>query len=66
MEKKSFKVELQIPPNSRGEVVLPGKKTTRERVGSGKHVFESEFVDGEEWPPKAIYTPFAQYEDVDD
>jgi hypothetical protein len=65
LEKKSFKVEIEVPPNATGEVVLPGKEG-KERVGSGKLSFESEFVDGEEWPPKAIYAPYAQYEDMDD
>lgn len=58
-------VEIQVPPNSSGVVVLPGM-VERKMVGSGEYVFESEFVDDEEWPPKAIYSPFAQYVDRDD
>lgn len=64
-EKKNFKVEIQVPPNTTGEVAMPGNEG-RKQVGSGSHVFESEYVDDEEWPPKAYYSPFSQYEDKDD
>lgn len=64
-QRKRIMVEIQVPPNSNGVVVLPGIEE-RKMVGSGDYVFESEFVDDEDWPPKATYSPFAQYMDRDD
>lgn len=63
--KKKFKLKATVPPNTTAEVKLPGKEEAL-KVRSGVHEFESEYVDDEEWPPKAYYTPFSQYDDKDD
>lgn len=63
--KKKFKMKATVPPNTTAEVRLPGKEEVL-KVGSGEYEFESEYVDDEEWPPKAYYSPFSQYEDKDD
>ncbi|RDL31187.1 Six-hairpin glycosidase [Venustampulla echinocandica] len=67
---KVFKLAIQVPPNSRGLVQLPGKGNGEEtgkliHVGSGKWEFEVvgyEVADGQEWPPSPVLDPFAQYE----
>ncbi|CZR56084.1 related to alfa-L-rhamnosidase [Phialocephala subalpina] len=63
--KKKFKMKATVPPNTTAEVKLPGNEEVQ-KVGSGVYEFESEYVDDEEWPPKAHYAPFSQHEDMDD
>ena len=53
-----FEMEIEIPPNCTGQVLLPGT-TKQERVGSGVHKFESSFQAESAWPPKAIQFAFA-------
>ncbi|KUJ23886.1 alpha-L-rhamnosidase [Mollisia scopiformis] len=62
--KKKFWMRARVPPNTTAEVRVPGREEVV-RVESGEYEFRSEFVE-EGWPPKAIYAPFAQYEDMDD
>lgn len=64
IEKGKFVMTAKIPPNSKGDVKLPGSEEVKE-IGSGVHEFAIEYK-AEEWPPKAVYDPFAQYEDMDD
>lgn len=64
IEGEVFKMTARVPPNSKGEVKLPGEEKVRE-VGSGVYDFEVGYK-AEVWPPKAIYDPFAQYEEMDD
>jgi alpha-L-rhamnosidase len=59
-----FVMTAKVPPNSRGVVKLPGSEEVK-NVGSGVHKFSVGYEE-KEWPPKAIYDPFAQYEDRDD
>jgi len=56
---KSNKLSLRlcIPPNTRAEVVLPGKSADSEWVDSGEHEWCVDF-DEVEWPPEALYDPF--------
>jgi alpha-L-rhamnosidase len=56
-----FIMTAKIPPNSRGSIKLPGVEEVKE-VGSGTHEFETAYQEIE-WPPEAVYDPFAQYED---
>ncbi|OBT52801.1 hypothetical protein VE04_06928 [Pseudogymnoascus sp. 24MN13] len=55
VEGSRFKLELQVPPNSRAIIVLPmqkkelGKKK-KIKVASGWHAFDVEF-EPDEWPP---------------
>ncbi|KAK1925257.1 bacterial alpha-L-rhamnosidase-domain-containing protein [Papiliotrema laurentii] len=49
-------VQIEVPPNTTAEVVLPGWEAGRsETVGSGKHSFRSKYVLPD-FPPK-VYTP---------
>ena len=64
IEKQKFVMTARVPPNSRGVVKLPGVEELK-NVGSGVHEFVVGYEDLE-WPPKAIYDPFTQPEDMDD
>jgi alpha-L-rhamnosidase len=48
---KRFKMRATVPPNSRGEVKLPGSKGVVS-VGSGTHEYSIVYTP-EPWPPKA-------------
>jgi alpha-L-rhamnosidase len=52
IEGKRFKMRATVPPNSRGEVQLPGSKEVVS-IGSGTHRFSVVYTPGP-WPPKAI------------
>ncbi len=55
-------VEIQVPPNSTAEVVLPGVKIT---AGSGKRSLDVKWEGDKAWPPKAIEKRHASTKDVD-
>jgi alpha-L-rhamnosidase len=52
LEGKVFKMKATVPPNSKGEVKLPGKKEVVS-IGSGTHKYTVEYTP-ESWPPKAL------------
>ncbi|KAL2060560.1 hypothetical protein VTL71DRAFT_9201 [Oculimacula yallundae] len=54
-------VKIRIPLNCTGEVKLPGQEDIM-RVGSGDHEFSVEKYEPGEWPPRAIFNPFAEQE----
>jgi len=58
LECGNFLLKLCIPPNTRAEVILPGKSTSSEWVDNGNHEWCINF-DEVEWPPNAISDPFA-------
>ena len=58
-ERGKFSMKLSIPPNTRAEIILPGQSSSdNEWVDSGEHEFCIDFDQGE-WPPEAIFDPFA-------
>jgi len=63
LQEGKLNVKVEVPPNSKGIVRIPGEKGER-RVGSGVYEFEVEWRE-KDWPPKPIYNPFAQYDDAD-
>ncbi len=56
VEGENFFLEVQIPPNSRACVVLPGVQGTTE-VSSGRYTFHCVYIEPE-WPPKPNYRAF--------
>ncbi|KAJ3961400.1 hypothetical protein N0V92_001896 [Colletotrichum tropicale] len=38
-DKRGFQMEIEVPPNARAEVTLPGANSTTEEVGSGRYKF---------------------------
>jgi hypothetical protein len=46
---------VQVPPNVEARVVLNGGVDTV--VGSGEHLFETDWTENPEWPPKHIQGP---------
>lgn len=60
-EGEKFIVKVDVPPNARALVVLPGQGDEEgEWVGSGRYVREGRFEAPGEWPPKAMYTQFQE------
>ncbi|KAH6672499.1 bacterial alpha-L-rhamnosidase-domain-containing protein [Halenospora varia] len=59
-----FRMVIQVPPNSRGVVKLPGKTEVIE-VGSGEYEDECSWEEDKAWPPKAILDPFSQLQEGD-
>jgi alpha-L-rhamnosidase len=59
-----FWMGIEVPPNSRGVVRVPGQKGET-RVGSGRWEFEGVWEE-KEWPPKAILSPYAMYSNGDE
>ncbi|TPX07056.1 uncharacterized protein E0L32_011044 [Thyridium curvatum] len=55
-----FSMWLQVPPNSKAIVSMPGEENER-CIGSGKYRFESQFVQTN-WPPKALLPPWGRAE----
>jgi alpha-L-rhamnosidase len=57
IEDGKFVMKAKVPPNSKGEIKLPGKSEVTS-VGSGVHKFVVDYK-AEEWPPKAtgVYVP---------
>ena len=67
IEGNTFKLELEVPPNTKAMVILPnqqanvalGEEEKGSTVGSGRHFFSCEYRS-ENWPPKAIYPEIAE------
>lgn len=47
-------VDIEVPPNTTAEVVLPGVKET---VGSGKKSYQVDWKKDEDWPPQILPGP---------
>lgn len=56
-----LRVKVEVPPNARGVLKLPGWKEER-KVGSGTWEFEVEYEEME-WPPEPIISPFTMFEE---
>lgn len=54
IEVDKLKVEIEVPPNARARVILPGLE---EEVGSGVRKYEVQWEEDVRWPPRAIPGP---------
>lgn len=61
LEGKKFRLEVEVPPNTRAVVFMPGQRRKGHgptaEVGSGKYSWEDNYVPEEAWPPEAQIAP---------
>lgn len=64
-----FHLEVLVPANSRALVILPHELSSEEAgdrwVGSGRHVFQSQWSNIANWPPKSLIPPMAPPDEFD-